>query len=101
MLNQGRIDELKAEVGEDGFAEVVELFCAEVEEVLGELREIGSGELGAKLHFLKGSAFNLGLDAVGNLCMKEEMRLKNDPGASADVDSIQSLYHQSRAQLLE
>lgn len=100
MLNQARITELKDEVGEDDFAEVVALFCEEVEEVLGELRETARTELGAKLHFLKGSAFNLGLDAVGDMCMKEEARLRNDPAASADVDGILALYAQSLAQLL-
>ena len=84
MLNVARIAELKEEVGEDDFLEVVGLFCEEVEEVLEELSTTAPTDMPERLHFLKGSALNLGLDQVGQLCAAEETRLKGDPTATPD-----------------
>lgn len=100
MLNMSRIEELKAEVGQDDFIEVVELFCEEVEETLEALPDATRSSLPEKLHFLKGSALNIGLDAVGALCRKEEVRLFSDPDAVPDIASIRALYAASKAELL-
>ena len=101
MLNHGRIAELKSEVGEDDFAEVITLFCEEVEEMLDDLPSTSQSQMAAKLHFLKGSALNIGLDAVGQMCSTEEARLKNDPNTAPDITAIRSLYIASRDQLLK
>ena len=98
MLNAARIAELKEEVGEDDFEEVFGLFCEEVEDVLQELST--NTDLAEKLHFLKGSAMNLGFDAVGDLCRTEEARLKADPAASIDIAAIQQAYTLSKSCLL-
>lgn len=100
MLNKSRIEELKAEVGHDDFIEVVVIFCEEVEETLDALREAALSSLPEKLHFLKGSALNIGLDAVGALCRQEEQRLIADPNAIPDIASIRALYMASKAELL-
>lgn len=99
MLNLARIDELKSEVGEDDFAEVVGLFCEEVEEVLDELTTIAKDTLPQKLHFLKGSALNIGMDHVGELCRVEELRLLSEPTATPDTDAIRTAYMASKAKL--
>lgn len=99
MLNMDRIAELKAEVGEDDFAEVFDLFREEVEEVLQALPFVPRAELPGKLHFLKGSALNIGLDAVGERCRLEEARLLEDPQATPDVTAIRRLYDQSMSDL--
>jgi hypothetical protein len=99
MLNMARIAELKAEVGEDDFAEVFDLFREEVEEVLEALPTVPQAELPGKLHFLKGSAFNIGLEGVGERCRLEEKRLIEDPQATPDIAGIRSLYDQSMSDL--
>lgn len=101
MLNNSRIAELKAEVGEEDFTEVVELFCEEVEEILDALTNVTRTSLRDKLHFLKGSALNIGLDAVGDLCRAEEIRLEADPDATADIAAIRTAYAASKAELLD
>lgn len=101
MINTARIQELKDEVGEDDLFEVIELFCEEVEEVLDDLGSAESAEIPGHLHFLKGSALNIGLDAVSDLCRTEEQRLKSDPSATADIDAIRAIYATSKDALLK
>lgn len=99
MLNLSRIDELREEVGADGFAEVVELFCEEVEEVLACLPDTPVPDIPERLHFLKGSAFNIGMEHVGDLCRSEELRLRADPTAAPGLDAIRDAYDASRKAL--
>ena len=99
MLNMSRIEELKAEVGVNDFIEVVELFCEEVEEILDALKDAKGSSLPEQLHFLKGSALNIGLDAVSTLCRQEELRLSADPNAVPDIVSIRAAYEASKGEL--
>ena len=101
MINAARIQELKDEVGEDDLIEVIELFCEEVEEVLDALETTEQSQIPAQLHFLKGSALNIGLDAVSDLCKEQELRLKADPAASADIASIRAAYDTAKTALLK
>ena len=67
MIDWSRVQELRREIGEEGFAEVVELFLDEVETVIGRLAA-GSGNISAEdMHFLKGSALNLGLQNLASI----------------------------------
>ena len=101
MINQSRLDELREEVGPDDLAEVIELFCEEVEEVLAALDATTQESLPDQLHFLKGSALNIGLDQVGELCRMEEQRLKTDPDRPPDVAAIRQAYADARQVLQE
>ena len=99
MINQTRLKELKDEVGEDDFNEVFELFCEEVEEVLAELETTPPSQLAERLHFLKGSALNIGFDDLGALCQAEETRVKGDPMALVDIPAVRASYQASKAEL--
>ncbi len=101
MINTARIQELKDEVGEDDLFEVIELFCEEVEEVLDILDASSQNEFLAQLHFLKGSALNIGLDAVSELCKTEEVRLKSDPSAPPNIGAIRSAFSDAKKALLK
>ncbi len=92
MINWDRINELTEEVGEDDLSEVLLLFCEEVEEVLEKLPSASANEVPAHLHFLKGSAMNIGLESVSQLCKSEEQRITADPSAQPAVEAIQSAY---------
>ncbi|MDJ0640422.1 MAG: Hpt domain-containing protein [Paracoccaceae bacterium] len=100
VLDMSRIAELKEEVGEDDFAEVVALFCEEVEEVLSELDTTPQETIAGKIHFLKGSVQNIGLAEVAKLCLEEEARLKSDPNARPDAARLRTAYQSSKDQLL-
>jgi HPt (histidine-containing phosphotransfer) domain-containing protein len=101
MISWERVHELRDEVGEDDFAEVVELFLEEVDAVMARLRgarDLASYE--ADLHFLKGSAMNLGFRALGALCHDRERRMAADPGSAPDLVDLFATYEASRAEFL-
>lgn len=99
MLNIARLNELKSEVGEEDFSEVIEIFCEEVEEVLKGLQTGDPSELAQQLHFLKGSALNIGLQKVGELCESEEICLRSDAKHAADVAGLRMAYDDSIKEL--
>ncbi|NNE88533.1 MAG: Hpt domain-containing protein [Silicimonas sp.] len=98
-MNWDRISELREEVGEDDLAEVIALFCEEVEEVLAILANASVADIPGHLHFLKGSALNIGFDSVSTLCLREETKLKEDPDAKPDIACIQKYYATSKSEL--
>lgn len=98
MINWARVDELRAEIGDDGFAEVVELFLDEVEEVVVRLRtKPEPSQFEADLHFLKGSAWNLGFTDFGALCQDGERRAAAGSGTGIDIRAIIDCYSRSKA----
>lgn len=99
MLDKDRIEELRSEVGDDGFAEVIEIFCEEVEEVLVQIAASSPSELVERIHFLKGSALNIGMARVGELCLIEEDRLRADATSVPDIETIRDAYSASRKAL--
>lgn len=99
MVNWDRLSELREEVGEDDLAEVVTIFCEEVEEVLAILDVAAVAEIPNHLHFLKGSALNIGFKTLTERCQREEAKLKKDPNATLDILGIRSDYISSKAEL--
>lgn len=99
MVNWDRITELQEEVGEDDLAEVLQLFCEEVEEALSALSTTDAETLKGHLHFLKGSALNIGLDQVSTLCREAEQTLASNPQSNILVEAIRSAYQSARVEL--
>lgn len=101
MIDWDRVAELRSEIGDAGFPEVVELFLEEVGEVLDALPGPDApAELAAQLHFLKGSALNLGFGAFGALCAGGERRLRASPPRPPDLAELRDCYDRSRGKLL-
>lgn len=106
MIDLGRLDELRSEIGDDDLAEVVSLFLEEADEVVTRLpAAMSRGELAAELHFLKGAALNLGLQRLSSLCQEGERLAAQSLGQSTgqstiDVEGIISTYHASRKAFL-
>jgi histidine phosphotransfer protein HptB len=99
MIDWTRVDELRNEIGQEEFLEVVELFLCEVEEVIGRLRTRPDPSRYAEdLHFLKGSALNLGFDAFGALCQEGERAVAS--GGSVDIAATLRLYEASKIEFL-
>jgi HPt (histidine-containing phosphotransfer) domain-containing protein len=94
LVNEVRLSSLREEIGEDGYAEVVDLFLAESEEVIARLQ---AGQLvaplEAELHFLKGVALNLGFDDLAEMCRRGER------GEGFDPQAMARLYSQTRVAL--
>jgi HPt (histidine-containing phosphotransfer) domain-containing protein len=99
MIDWTRVAELRDEIGPEDFDEVAELFLMEVEDTLGQLGGAmhNPPQMQELLHFLKGSALNLGFRAVSTLCNQSELDAANGQ-ITIDIDALKSLYSQSRAE---
>lgn len=102
MIDWERVADLRAEVGEDDFREVVELFLEEVEEVIDRLT---TSPVAAKfeedLHFLKGSALNLGFRHFSALCQVGEKLAANGQGDQVDIAAVLASYRDSKLTFLQ
>ncbi|EPX77466.1 Hpt domain-containing protein [Litoreibacter arenae] len=93
MLNWSRVAELKDDLGAEDFQEVTALFLEEVEEKLAAL---GDAPPADDLHFLKGSAANLGFEGFRAMCERMEQM-----PAAPPVAELHALYQQSKTAFLE
>jgi HPt (histidine-containing phosphotransfer) domain-containing protein len=95
MIDWSRVDELRAEVGDEDFAEIAELFLSEIEGAVGELP--GIADLTSRselLHGMKGAAMNLGFQDLATLCASGERT-----PAEADIPAIATVLAQSVAEM--
>lgn len=86
LINWTRIHELRDEIGDDNFSEVVTLFLEESDSVIARA---GNGLTPEELHFLKGASLNLGFTDLAEAC-----------GEPADPHALAALYEKSKATLL-
>lgn len=102
MIEWSRVRELRDEVGEEDFSDVVELFLEEVEEVIDRLdRQPEQDRLEHDLHFLKGSALCLGFRDFSQLCQNGEKKSAQGYGESVDLGEIIGGYRTSKSLFLE
>lgn len=99
MINWARVAELRDDFGEDGFAEVIEVFLDEVQTGQERLAAASSAEaMRAEFHFLKGAALNMGLDEVAALCERGEALSEQGQLAQTERDSTLALLRQDCAE---
>ncbi len=97
-INWDRVHELRDEVGPEDFDEVVTLFLEEVSEAMDRLRRPSDVTgLDADLHFIKGSALNLGFDALAGLCHQGERAAAEGRAGQVDLGEIVEAYTKSLA----
>ena len=101
MINWARVSELRDEVGEEDFDEVVEMFIEEVEEVMVRLISAPNPETYEEdLHFLKGSALSLGFSAFSDLCQIGEKAAANGQAETIDLEKVFETYAESKTEFL-
>lgn len=101
MIDWARVEELRDEVGADEFAEVVEIFLDEVQEVMDRLAATPDpGRLRDDLHFLKGSAMSLGFAGFARLCAEGEATAARAGPEQVDIAALQEAYRRSRGDFL-
>jgi histidine phosphotransfer protein HptB len=101
MIDWARLNELRDEIGEEDLADVVTLFLEEADEVVLKLSPaMADAELESQLHFLKGSALNLGLSDLANLCQDGERKAAQGQGNAIDLAAIKSVYEASKLTFL-
>ena len=100
LIDWARVRELRHEIGEDGFEEVVGLFLDEADETVARLTpDVGAKKFAADLHYLKGAALNLGFSALAAICQDGERRANHDD-LGVDLTLLRQIYADSRAQFL-
>lgn len=97
MIDWARVAELRDEIGAEDFADVVLLFLEETDEVVAKLPGCTEAPaLEAALHFLKGSALNLGFHTLAQLCQDGE-RLATTGSTAIDRAAVAEAYDASKA----
>ena len=100
MIAWERVEELREDIGAEDFNEVLELFMDEVKVLLDELRTDPSPrDLEERMHFLKGSAFNIGFSAMGDLCRDAEVAAASGHPDPRALSQISRCFEASREEL--
>ena len=98
MIDWQRVADLRDEIGSEDFEEVVPLFLEEVATITETLRAGPDlSRLEEDLHFLKGSALNLGFEAFSALCHAGEKAAAAGQAAKVDVTEILDCFDASKA----
>lgn len=102
MIDWSRIQELRDEIGADDFQEVVELFMSEVQDSLTDLGIAPEDcrHVQERLHFLKGSALNLGFAEMSRLCQAGELAAASGHPETVSVTRVQEVFANSCAAFL-
>ena len=101
MIDWRRVEELREEIGADGFSEVADMFLDEAEQAVRALQSgLAAGDIAAQLHFLKGSALNLGLSDLAAICQEGERKAATGQGAGVDTAQVAAIWRAARASLL-
>lgn len=101
MIDWARVRTLKADIGEDEFAEIVDIFLEEMQETLKQLDAANTPELlEHTLHALKNGALNLGFETVSALCEAGERQAASGASAMIDLPAIRKAFDQTLARFL-
>ncbi|GHA49205.1 nickel transporter [Amylibacter ulvae] len=103
MIDWAQIQQLEEDVGTEDLAEVTEVFLEEVDEAIDALRGVVSlenSDMASALHFLKGSAANLGFVIFANLCSQGEQLANDGVGETVNLETIVTTYDQSKLQFM-
>lgn len=102
MINWGRVEELKEEVGAEAFGEVIELFLEEVDEATSRIADTKDrSTLPDDLHFLKGAAMNLGFAEFAAICAEYERTAKTDGNDAPDIGLLVTCYAESKSVFMD
>lgn len=101
MIDWIQVNSLREDVGRDSFDDIVAVFLEEVEEVIVKLRDNPDRDtLVDDLHFLKGSALNLGFTDFSGQCQLGETASVKGQAASVDIPKILESYDTTKARFL-
>jgi HPt (histidine-containing phosphotransfer) domain-containing protein len=104
MIDWGQIKQLEEDIGAEDFGDVVILFIEEVDEAVNQLKENpprDAAQLGPALHFLKGSAYNLGFNIFAEYCSEGEKMADNGQADCVDLEKVICLYTESKAKFIQ
>jgi HPt (histidine-containing phosphotransfer) domain-containing protein len=98
MIDWSRVADLRGELGPDDFDEVVVLFLEEADDMIARLTpDFDRSETERVLHFLKGSALNLGFQDLAALCQDGERAAAQGMADRVDLGAVVRCYTASKA----
>jgi HPt (histidine-containing phosphotransfer) domain-containing protein len=101
MIDWVQVNTLRDDVGKDEFEEIVEIFIDEVEDVIERLRATPDLKtLGDDLHFLKGSALNLGFSTFSEHCQRGEANSAAGRADQVDIPALLMAYDASKGKFI-
>ena len=101
MIDWKRIAELRDEIGAECLAEVTDMFLEEADQAVRLLvAGLPNDQVEAQLHFLKGSALNLGLSDLAQVCQEGERKAAVGRANEVDCARVAQVYLRSRQILL-
>ena len=101
MIAWDRVDELRGEVGEEGFAEIAQLFLDEADAAVGKLQgDLSNEDLEKVLHFLKGCALNLGFAELARHCQVGEHLAMEHKFEDINLPIVSTSYQTARAEFI-
>lgn len=92
MLDWDHINRLRNEISAEDFSEIVDLFHGEVADVFNRVNARGATH--TDMHFLKGSAANLGFVAFSKTCQITEHALREGK-PNVDLTAVFDSYQKS------
>ncbi len=102
MIDWDKVNELRDEVGAEDFEEIVELFLEEVGELIDRLHSLEDrSSLGKDLHFLKGSASNLGFQTLSEQCHVGEQQAESGEQDHINLEEVLETYRLSKEMFLD
>ncbi len=96
MFDKGRIEELRQDFDDEDFDEIIMLFLDEVEQRLTEITDCDCADISGTLHFLKGSAANLGFVSFNQAC-----ELAETTQSPHDIAAVARIYEESKQGFFE
>lgn len=101
-MDWARLDDLRDEVGAEALEEILDVFMAEIAELIAKLRNgPDPGSLGADLHFLRGAALNLGFTSLAAACLSGEVLARQGQETKVDLNAILARYDECLAALAD
>ncbi|WP_102224145.1 Hpt domain-containing protein [Acidimangrovimonas sediminis] len=102
MIDWTRVETLFDEIGGEDFCEVVQIFLEETDGVVARLEtDPDPARYEEELHFLKGSALNLGFTEMAQLCQTGERLAAQGAAAKVDIGAVLNSYRASVAAFRE
>ena len=96
MIDWQTANELKQAIGAEVFDEVVTVFFKETDSTLTRLMAATTADaMKSELHFMKGSALNLGFSDLAQICQGLETRAEEGE-TDLPLAQVQTVYYASR-----
>lgn len=90
MIDWDRLNGLRADIGEEDFADIAFIFVAEITEYLDRLTANPASATAGDFHFLRGSAANIGFAAMVEACRSAEAAC--NAGTPPDIAAVADTF---------